>query len=300
MPDNYNDFYKNPFARAPKKSGDWENPLDILKAFPWKDLLAGAFGAIGVNEKCSNKLASLDFQETACVKLAASKGLGLGLVAGGLFLKVPQIINIVAANSGDGISLTAYFMETVSYMVSVAFDVREGNPFSTFGENVFITFQNVLIISLIFGFGGQIPHVFTSIIGFGILAAILSAVPANILLILRWSTLFVGLGSKIPQIYESYKAQSTGQLSGLTSALQLAGSTARIFTSLQEVKQPVILIGYIVGTVLNAAVMYQVAVYGGPKRVVSEKEKEKAEEKAAKSSAEKGKKGAASKARKAD
>ncbi len=42
------------------------------------------------------------------------------------------------------------------------------------------------------------------------------------------------LASRVPQIYQSYSNKSTGQLSIVTYALNLAGASARIFTTLQQ------------------------------------------------------------------
>jgi len=42
------------------------------------------------------------------------------------------------------------------------------------------------------------------------------------------------LASRIPQIYQNHASKSTGQLSPITYGLNLAGASARIFTTMQE------------------------------------------------------------------
>ena len=85
------------------------------------------------NKVCAASLASLDIT-VFCVKLLISKGLGIGIVLGGAILKVPQIIKIVGAKSGKGISFASYFLETVSYTIGVCYNWRNQMPISTYGE----------------------------------------------------------------------------------------------------------------------------------------------------------------------
>lgn len=42
------------------------------------------------------------------------------------------------------------------------------------------------------------------------------------------------LASRLPQIVQNFRAKSTGKLSLVTYSLNVAGATARIFTTLQE------------------------------------------------------------------
>ena len=50
-----------------------------------------------------------------CVKMVISKGLGYGILAGALLLRVPQIVKILAAKSGDGISVASEVLSLVLY-----------------------------------------------------------------------------------------------------------------------------------------------------------------------------------------
>ncbi|RKO94998.1 hypothetical protein CAUPRSCDRAFT_9468, partial [Caulochytrium protostelioides] len=66
------------------------------------------------------------------MKLAASKGLSAGIVLGGLILKLPQIIKMMAAKSGDGVSFTSYAMESAAMAIGLAYNYRQGYPFGTY------------------------------------------------------------------------------------------------------------------------------------------------------------------------
>ena len=47
--------------------------------------------------------------------MVISKGLGYGILAGALLLRVPQIVKILAAKSGDGISVASEVLSLVLY-----------------------------------------------------------------------------------------------------------------------------------------------------------------------------------------
>src|SRR5579862_8547074 len=92
---------------------------------------------------------NLDVFDTACLKLGISKALGLGIVVAGSIVKLPQLLKLVNARSGVGLSLSGYILETFAYTITLAYNVRLKFPFSTYGETAFIAIQNILILLLI-------------------------------------------------------------------------------------------------------------------------------------------------------
>ena len=107
---------------------------------------------------------NVDLSDTNCIKYAVSKGLGIGLVAGGVqftkndkrttsdstssggIVKIPQIIKLVSSRSASGLSLVSYLLDTASLLITVAYNSRQDFPFSTYGENAFLAIQNVVIV----------------------------------------------------------------------------------------------------------------------------------------------------------
>ncbi|KAJ1568148.1 hypothetical protein HK405_003485 [Cladochytrium tenue] len=223
-----------------------------------------------VGQDCAVTLSSLavtsplSVPQSPCFSLLVSKVLSVGIVVGGSIVKVPQILKIVSAGSAKGISLAAYLLESFAFTVSVAYNLRRGNPFSTFGENVFLTIQNYVILALMFYYA-------RNAVGFALSAAFFAAflyaaldaslVPESALVTLVWSAIAVGSASKFPQIYANFAAGSTGMLSPVTLGLQLAGSVARVYTTLREVDDLSILVSFLAGTVLNAILFAQLVVY---------------------------------------
>ncbi|KAJ1310110.1 hypothetical protein OPQ81_006857 [Rhizoctonia solani] len=103
-----------------------------------------------IGEKCYVTLIeNLELGDIHCLKYAISKGLGIAIVVGGSVMKVPQLLLITRARSARGLNLTSYVLETLAYAINLAYSARNAFPFSTYGENLFLTIQNVAITYLI-------------------------------------------------------------------------------------------------------------------------------------------------------
>lgn len=63
------------------------------------------------------------------------------------------------------------------------------------------------------------------------------------------------------QAVSNYKNGSTGQLSAVMVLMLFLGSMARIFTSIQETGDPIIILTYSVATFANGVLMVQLLYY---------------------------------------
>lgn len=63
------------------------------------------------------------------------------------------------------------------------------------------------------------------------------------------------------QIRTNYQQQSTGQLSVVSVFLQFTGCLVRIFTSLQETGDQLVIINYIIAALLNGIIFVQFLLY---------------------------------------
>ena len=202
------------------------------------DFLNSALGP-----QCSNAEALLS--NGNCLQLAVSKALGALIVVGGAIVKLPQIYKIVSAKSASGLSLSAYQLETIAYSITLAYNYRNRNPFSTYGETVFVTFQNFAIMLLILHYTKQRLNMLVLALLFGVFNYSLyfntALIDGKVLQYLQAATIPVSILSKLPQIWQNYKAGSTGQLSAFTVVNYFLGSLARVFTTWKEVKDPIIL-----------------------------------------------------------
>lgn len=252
---------------APISSNTIREKMDRKLILP-KLLRDPAVALIG--EKCYTSLIEdlQLFNDIDCLKYAISKGLGFGIVLGGSIVKIPQIITILSSGSAQGLSLASYYLETFSCAISLAYNFRQGNPFSTFGETFFLTLQNVIITLLILYYAGQRSLLVASAIGFLIVFQALSSqsfVPSSVMSILYAATIPLTLSSKVPQIYTNFKNSSTGQLSVFAVFNYFLGSTARVFTTMTELDDPLMLAGNVLAATFNGILAIQVIVYWGKK-----------------------------------
>ncbi|KAK0669331.1 putative mannose-P-dolichol utilization defect 1 protein [Cercophora samala] len=218
-----------------------------------------------IGDKCYKALLlDIDVEDTECLKYAISKGLGIGIVGASAIVKVPQIVKLLKSKSASGVSFLAYLLETSSYLISLAYNVRNGFPFSTYGETAMVLVQNVLITVLVLHYSGK-----ASMAGLFVAALAASAVTLfseQTLGMKELGWLQVGAGgmsvaSKIPQIAAIWSQGGTGQLSAFTVFNYLLGSLTRIFTTLQEVDDKVILYSFVAGFALNLVLALQMVYY---------------------------------------
>lgn len=79
--------------------------------------------------------------------------------------------------------------------------------------------------------------------------------------VLQAITLPISLLSKAPQIMSNYKAKSTGNLSAFAVFNALLGCLARLFTTKQEVNDPLIFWGFAGAALLNLVLAGQMVTY---------------------------------------
>lgn len=187
-------------------------PLTHRLPTPIHDLGVSILG-----DKCyKTLLLDIDIEATDCIKLAISKGLGIGIIAASSIVKVPQIIKLINSKSASGISFLSYLLETSAYLISLAYNVRQGFPFSTYGETGLILAQNVVIAVLVLQYSGRSSAAAAFVAALGTSAVTLFS--KDLLSIEQLSYLQAGAGvlgvaSKLPQILAVYHEGGTGQLS---------------------------------------------------------------------------------------
>lgn len=244
------------------------------------------FGLSLLGDTCYNSLVihlDLSSSNQECFSLAISKALGIAIVGASAVVKIPQLLTLVQSQSAEGLSFLSYLLETTSFVITLAYNVRNGFPFSTFGETAFIAVQNIAIAVLILVYSGQQPAAAAFVAGLSAAGYALfgpgEVVDMEMLKYLQMGAGLLGVAAKLPQIVANYRQGSTGQLSAfavcwlplanpatrLTRATQvinyLAGSMARIFTTLKEVDDTLILGGFLAGAFFNAILFAQLIYY---------------------------------------
>lgn len=170
-----------------------------------------------IGETCyKTLLLDVALEDQDCLKLAISKGLGIGIIAASSVVKVPQILKLLNSRSASGVSFLSYLLETSAYLISLAYNFRNGFPFSTYGETALIMVQNVVISVLVLNFSGRaaVAAVFIAALA-GSAGALFTngVIDMQTLSYLQAGAGVLGVASKLPQIAAIWQQGGTGQLS---------------------------------------------------------------------------------------
>lgn len=228
------------------------------------------------NECASVYFDQFNFFHASCFKLLVSRGLSVGIILGAVIVKFPQIFKIYPSGNIEGLALSSYILSLLAYTISFSYSFSNGFAFSTYGENLVMTFQDMAIVGLIMYYSKVDLGLMLAVGGLylGIVVWLLSGtVPRELFITLQSSTILLTVSSKLPQIWSNFTKSSTGQLSCLTTVSQFLGCLGRIFTTLQEVNDIAILSGHVLAGFLNGVLVLQILYYWkrtGPKEAKRE------------------------------
>nr|XP_037285564.1 LOW QUALITY PROTEIN: mannose-P-dolichol utilization defect 1 protein-like [Rhipicephalus microplus] len=204
-----------------------------------------------------------NFENVGCLKLALSKCLGYGIIVGSTLVKVPQIVKIVQTQSSEGISVTSVLMELMGMTATAAYSYAQRYPFSSWGRGPVPDAGDCADR----GAGDALPGPDEPRGGLhGLLHlpaghADDEGVPVPVLWSAQLVSLPVIICGKLMQVWSNYRQGHTGQLSLITSALLFLGGVARIFTSLTETGDPLIVVTFCLATIANSLIFGQVLYY---------------------------------------
>jgi len=226
-------------------------------------------------DKCIDLLLTGKFEPT-CLQLFLSKAISFAIIFLSFTLKLPQIKNMLRTKSAEGLSHTAIYLEILIFTNSALYGYHYKNPFSTYGENIVILMQSLIILILTWKYTQNKGSVFLralfliSTIVY-ILLCILDKVPEQIWVLNGSSTIFLVSIARASQIYTSFKNKSTGPLSPITFILALLGTIARIFTTLTETKDLLVLLTYSWSGFLTSVIIGQIYIYGNKNAKINQK-----------------------------
>ncbi|XP_067412395.1 mannose-P-dolichol utilization defect 1 protein [Emydura macquarii macquarii] len=210
-------------------------------------------------------LLRLNLLHVPCLKILLSKGLGIAIIVGSLIVKLPQVLKILGAKSAEGLSFGSLLLELLAITGTVAYSVANRFPFSAWGEALFLMLQTLAIGFLAQHFGGHTARGLSFLaLYLAVLWLLLSPLaPRALLTLLQASHMPAIVISRLLQAATNYRNGHTGQLSAITVLLLLAGSLARIFTSVQETGDPLMALTFVVSSACNGLIAGQLLYYWG-------------------------------------
>lgn len=127
-----------------------------------------------------------------------------------------------------------------------------------------VTIQQIAIVALVFNYNKstRVGLKIATVVGFFAGSAFLFSSEfcsiATLQVLQGFSALIMALGGRVPQIILNFTRGNSGELSGVSTGLSVAGNLARVFTTLTLVGDPLILATASSQLVLNSIVLYQV------------------------------------------
>lgn len=156
------------------------------------------------------------------------------------------------------------FLEGGSHGTFVFFVSSFGHIYR-FGENLSLLLQNIILILMAWQFSSlpvQAHEKTMVVLGYiAYVVVVLNCLPADQRYLLMSATWPVMLYARGTQVFETFQVKHTGQLSIVTTAMNLVGSLIRIGTTLKETGDMVVLSGYLLSGALSLLMFVQYFLY---------------------------------------
>uniref|UniRef100_A0A7R9WVS7 Solute carrier family 66 member 3 n=1 Tax=Craspedostauros australis TaxID=1486917 RepID=A0A7R9WVS7_9STRA len=233
----------------------------IPMVMPLAQWIWGADPTEEVNPKVC--LSTIPFLAAGCFSQLIAKALGVAIILGSCLNKTPIMINVLNSKSAAGLSRNSLYGEVIVYANGAFYGFLEGHPFTAYGENGALLLQNIAIISLAWHFSKVgLQEQILSVVTFAIYSFItLFVMPdeyRSVLITSMWPVLLYARGS---QILETFRDKQTGNLSIVTTGLNLVGSLVRIATTLQETGDFTVMMSFVLSLALNFIMFVQYWMY---------------------------------------
>ena len=204
--------------------------------------------------------------EKECISYLISKGLSIGIVLFSFTSKLPQILYMLNTKDMKGLSYISIYLDILSTLFYTMYPYHMGYPFLTYGEGLIILLQNFLIFFICWKYdtyqsADKNNMSFSLLLVSFLFLCYKGFFDEKIWKIIGSASTVLSMGSRITQIYTSYKSKSTGPLSTITYGLNMMGNAARIFTSLKETNDIIMVGGFVVSFVLNLIIFLQIIYY---------------------------------------
>lgn len=198
-----------------------------------------------------------------CFKFTLSKGLGFGIILGSILVKLPQILKIVNNKSGEGINLLSVTLDLCAITIYLSYNYVKAFPFSAWGDSSFLAVQTVAIAALVLFYNKKLVQSILYIVAYYGITFILAGglTPVSVLWTLQGFNIPILVISKLLQAHTNYQNGNTGQLSAVTLLLLFLGSVARIFTSIQETGDNMVIITHSASAFVNSILVVQLLYY---------------------------------------
>lgn len=189
--------------------------------------------------------------------------LGYVIGTGSLSLYLPIFLDLIHKGNADGMAIQTWMSSFTSFTLALLYPVKKGFPLSTYVEILALQVQSFIILGTICYFKGFVRRFVVgscAVLGF-ICLLMKRELPETVLKSIQSIRVVLDSFTLLPQLHMNFCTKSF-RYSEITATMSLIGNALRIFTTLQLVKDPLVLIGYIFGTTWNVMLLLQFLYYG--------------------------------------
>lgn len=243
------------------KSWIMDNLTNTIKQTPsllqaCKTILPGQCCAQVLNDVALKQAASV-----TCVKSAVSRLLGYSIVVASSFVKLPQLLKLWSARSSAGLSFAGVLLELLAITFNASYSYANRFPFSAWGEALFLLIETAMIGFFVLWFDRKRTSALTFMSFYTVLIAILLRLPVQTLWYFQALNVPLAVAGKLVQAKSNYSNKHTGQLSAATAIALFLGCIVRIFTSIQETGDHLVILTYSAASIANFVLVAQIFFY---------------------------------------
>jgi len=208
-------------------------------------------------------LSESDWLNVECGRQIVAKVVSYLIMTVSLFVKVPQVIKVFNARSGDGLSYVSLFIETTAFTAHFSYCLVSNYPFSIYGDAIVTYLQTLLILCMKLHFEGRKTasiFTFSTSIAFAIFVS-------SGFLSMQTMTYFNRFGFSImlfggiSQIITNFKNKSTGQISVVSMYMAFTICVIRVLIVLQESNDKGLAVGAGLASFLIGILILQIKWY---------------------------------------
>ena len=197
----------------------------------------------------------------------ASKILGWGMGFGSLFLYSPILMDLIKSSESavDAYSVQTFIYTMLGSSATILYSFKKQFAINTYIELCNNAIQQLIIVCMICVYSNNKKFLSTlllsvSTIGFYILRFIPSGSP--VISIVQVIGTILQNFSLVPQIIKNFQQKNT-RWSIYTAVAAFLGLCVRVFTTITTVKDPLLLLSYLLSASLNSVLIWQILHYGG-------------------------------------
>jgi len=249
---------------------------DIPLVLPLAEWIWGGDKSDDVSAKIC--LSEMPFLSPGCSSQLLTKALGTAIILGSCLNKTPIMMNMISNQSAAGISRSSLYGEALVYSCGVFYGFLSGHPFTAFGENLSLLLQNIVLVLLAWKYSSrpiQWQEKILVVLGAAVFSiGVLQYLPEDQRYFLMSATWPVMLYARGTQVLETFQVKHTGQLSIVTTSMNLVGALIRVGTTLKETGDMVVLSGCLLSFGLSFLMFAQYFLYLNNTKKELEKKKD--------------------------